>query len=289
MSSSLLREATEADAEAIAVLFHAAFGAQRMIDPDEVRSWFANAEIRPENVRVLEVDGSVAGYGDVWPEDDNVMLDVAAPGHWDVFFDWAEERARAAGVPQVRAYFAAGHALERVVQARGYRYWRSSYTMQIELHERPPAVLLETRAYRDEDGERLRALLNDAFSQDPTWSEITESSFREFYLRARGFDPELWFLVWDGDDLVASALTFPERFGDTGLGWVSNLAVRSSHRRRGLGEALLRHAFRALYDRGLRRVGLGVDTENVTGALRLYERAGMRPILQNDNWVLDLR
>lgn len=288
MSSSLLRQATEPDAEAIAAIFRAAFGDSRALDADEVRSWLANADIKPENVRVLEIDGRVVGYGDVWPESDNLAIDVAAPGHWDVFFNWAEERARAAGVSQVRSYFVAGHELERVVQARGYRYWRSSFTMEIELRERPPAVDLDVRTYGDQDGEPLREHLNQAFSQDPFFSHVSQSNFREFFLKSRGFDPELWFLVWDGDELVGSSLTFPERFGDRGLGWVANLAVRSSHRRRGLGEGLLRHSFRALYDRGLRRVGLGVDAENPTGALRLYERAGMRPILRNDNWALDL-
>jgi ribosomal protein S18 acetylase RimI-like enzyme len=38
----------------------------------------------------------------------------------------------------------------------------------------------------------------------------------------------------------------------------------------------------------VRRVGLGVDTENETGALRLYERVGMRAVRQGDNWTLDL-
>ena len=73
--------------------------------------------------------------------------------------------------------------------------------------------------------------------------------------------------------------------GEPGLGWVGTLGVRPGWRRRGLGETLLRASFRALHERGLRRVGLGVDTENVTGALRLYERVGMRPVRRYDNWV----
>ena len=46
-------------------------------------------------------------------------------------------------------------------------------------------------------------------------------------------------------------------------------------RQRGLGLALLRHAFGEFYRRGQPRVGLGVDAQNPTGATRLYERAGM--------------
>jgi ribosomal protein S18 acetylase RimI-like enzyme len=61
-----------------------------------------------------------------------------------------------------------------------------------------------------------------------------------------------------------------------GRGEVDQLAVRAAWRRRGLGAALLVHAFHALRDRGFERVVLGVDAENTTGALGLYERVGMR-------------
>lgn len=64
-----------------------------------------------------------------------------------------------------------------------------------------------------------------------------------------------------------------ERSGDPDVGWVSILGVRPPWRGRGLGLALLRHAFREI---GRPTVRLGVDAENVSGAVRLYERAGMR-------------
>jgi mycothiol synthase len=38
---------------------------------------------------------------------------------------------------------------------------------------------------------------------------------------------------------------------------------------------LLQHSFNEFYWRGKRKVGLGVDAQNLTGALRLYENAGM--------------
>ena len=65
-------------------------------------------------------------------------------------------------------------------------------------------------------------------------------------------------------------------FGDRHLGWVLDLAVGSLSRKRGLGLALLQSGFRALYLGGHTHVGLEVDSENETGATRLYERAGMR-------------
>jgi ribosomal protein S18 acetylase RimI-like enzyme len=63
--------------------------------------------------------------------------------------------------------------------------------------------------------------------------------------------------------------------GDPQLGRVGSLGVMPAYRRRGLGEALLRHSFRDFRRRGATRVALGVDSQNETGAVRLYERVGM--------------
>jgi ribosomal protein S18 acetylase RimI-like enzyme len=60
------------------------------------------------------------------------------------------------------------------------------------------------------------------------------------------------------------------------MGWIASIGVRDAWRKRGLGLALLLHAFGELYRRGQRRIGLGVDAHNPTGATRLYERAGMK-------------
>ena len=56
---------------------------------------------------------------------------------------------------------------------------------------------------------------------------------------------------------------------------MKDLAVRPSWRGRGLGEALLRAAFAEFRRRGVATVGLKVDADNPTGAVRLYERVGM--------------
>jgi ribosomal protein S18 acetylase RimI-like enzyme len=290
MSSLPLRPLRTGDAEQVATLFAETFGTARRLDAEDIRAWLRNDALKPEWLRVLEVDGSIVGYGDIWI-DDVVELDVAAPGQWDVFFDWAESEARAHG-KRVRIHFSPGHELEERVARRGYTYWRSSYTMEIDIVDPPHAQLpagIELRTFRDgADDDTLRAALNEAFAEDPLWHHVSPTNFREFYLRARGYDPSLWFLAWDGDQLAGFVVSFPERGGDQELGWVATLGVVEAWRRRGLGEALLRTAFQALHARGLRRVGLGVDAENVTGAPRLYERVGMRKVRQADIWELNV-
>jgi ribosomal protein S18 acetylase RimI-like enzyme len=72
-------------------------------------------------------------------------------------------------------------------------------------------------------------------------------------------------------------------------GWVDDLGVRRAWRRRGLALALLQHSFREFYKRGTRKVGLGVDASSLTGATRLYEKAGMHVARQFNSYFKVLR
>jgi mycothiol synthase len=288
-----LRPLREADLDDVVTVYDNAWGDRRPIDREELLSWLGNPEIQPDALRVLDVEGSVVGYGDVAIEGDTVALEVAAPGYWGVFLEWAEEIARRERADRVRVVSYGGDALASVAAARGYQLWRSNYTMRIDFAEKPPddaafASPLDLRSYVDDDEQALRSAMNEAFAADPFFHEATEAHFREYYLHARGFDPSLWWLAWDSDELAGFVLAYPEYIGEA-VGQIRSLGVRTGWRGRGLGEALLRRAFRTLYESGLRTCLLGVDASNETGAVRLYERVGMRSIRESQNWTLDAR
>jgi mycothiol synthase len=95
-----------------------------------------------------------------------------------------------------------------------------------------------------------------------------------------GFDPALYFMVMDGDQVAGGALCRWERPGKPGTGHIRNLTVCRPWRGRGVGLALLRHILGEFYRRGKRQVGLGVDAESPTGAQRLYRRGGMRVVAE---------
>jgi ribosomal protein S18 acetylase RimI-like enzyme len=61
---------------------------------------------------------------------------------------------------------------------------------------------------------------------------------------------------------------------------VEVVGVRRPWRKQGLALALLQHAFAEHYRRGIREIGLSVDAESLTGAPRVYARAGMQ-VAQN--------
>ncbi len=221
----MLRELRQSDAESVAALFRSVFGDQRPIDAAQIVSWIRNEELEPEWLQVLELDGRVVGYGDIVVDAREVALDVAAaPEQWDMFFEWAEERARAEGVPRVRILLPAGHETEGLAARRGYRLWRSGYTMEAVLDEPPPELpdrsrgnRVPFRIARATKRNSVRHLTRPS-RKIPFFHEATPAHFREFYLRARGFDPSLWLLAWAGEELAGFVLSLPERAGEDRAG-----------------------------------------------------------------------
>jgi ribosomal protein S18 acetylase RimI-like enzyme len=158
----------------------------------------------------------------------------------------------------------------------GYREARRFYRMLVEHENQPPAPVwpdgFRVSTFEPGDGEAFHDVLVEAFADE--WNFVAEpfEEWAERRIDAPDFDPTIWFIVRDGDEFAAVLRGDPDRGG---AGWVGALGVRRKWRKRGLGLALLQHAFGEFYRRGQPRVGLGVDAQNPTGATRLYERAGM--------------
>ena len=166
-------------------------------------------------------------------------------------------------------------AARQLLEREGYEAVRHFWRMAIELEEAPEPELPEGVSIRacvpgQEEHAIFKALdeaLRDHWEHLPTTFEEWERRKKRF-----GFDPGLWLLAVD-DDEIAGAAVSEDR---SGTGWVNELAVKRLWRRRGLGLALLRRAFAEFHHRGIRKVALAVDSQSLTGATRLYERAGMR-------------
>jgi mycothiol synthase len=98
-----------------------------------------------------------------------------------------------------------------------------------------------------------------------------------------------WKVAWDGDQVAGMVRACirsaeNEQFGRQ-RGWVENISVRRPWRRRGLARALIgRHRITALRERGMTEGALGVDTENLSGALRLYESCGFVVSKREATW-----
>jgi mycothiol synthase len=163
-----------------------------------------------------------------------------------------------------------------VLGRSGFEESKRHWVMRIDMAEPPePPSWPEGVAVRafvpGRDDEVIYRLVQTAFDdiEERTWSPYDE--WRVYLIDREDFDPSLWFLAVEGDDIVGCALAveYPEE------GWVRQFAVRRDARGRGIGTALLREAFCELNRRGERRVGLGVSATNES-AQRLYRGAGMR-------------
>lgn len=180
----------------------------------------------------------------------------------------------------------------------GMRVCRYSWRMIIELSapvpepQWPAGFLIRTLRYPD-DLEAVYRAQDEAFREH--WGYVErpfEEAFelwKRYSFAAMELKPELWFLALEGDR-IAGLINSQERSpDDSRIGWIPTLAVRQAYRRRGLGRALLLHAFRALQQRGVPAVGLGVDATNKTGATRLYQDVGMRVQHEIVHYELELR
>ncbi len=101
-----------------------------------------------------------------------------------------------------------------------------------------------------------------------------------------------YLLAWAEEragEIAAMNLCNPQITEDPEMGWVGTLGVRRRWRRRGLAQALLRHAFGEFYRRGTRKVGLAVDAQSLTGATRLYEKVGMHVTRTYTDYEKELR
>jgi len=156
--------------------------------------------------------------------------------------------------------------------------------MLVDLNEEPRAPLwpdgISIRNIRHpEDTEAVYRAEDEAFQDHWGYVETPfEDGFKQwkhYVFEIRKPDPALWFLAMDGDEIAGMVSCRAESDDDPDKGWVSVLGVRRPWRRRGLGLALLMQVFGEFYRRGKPRVGLGVDSNNLAGATRLYEKAGM--------------
>lgn len=169
-----------------------------------------------------------------------------------------------------------------LLEALGFHEVRRFFRMQIDFDGAP--VLAEAvegiriAVFRAEDARRFHETLSEAMADDWGFVPLPFDEWKKLRLESDGVDTSLWFLAWDEDEVAGAIRCDGRKFGG---GFVGALGVRRPWRGRGIGKALLQHAFGEYYRSGMSRVTLGVDAENPSGATRLYERAGMHVVSED--------
>ena len=266
-------------------------------EEDVAHDWRALAE-PGRDAWLVEADGAAVGYATFQDDGDGcfeadgyVHPDRFGQGIGSLIVDLTERRAdeqlETVTLPRVvirNTVLHADRAARDLLEGRGYRPVRHFLRMQIDMAEAPPAPEwpdgVSVAPFRvDEDLVAVHACLHEAFAHEWSFHPERLADWRARKLDDPRFDASLWAVAREGGEVCGVALSTADQFG---MGFVNALAVRPRWRRRGLGLALLLQAFAWFWERGERRVGLGVDPENPTDARRLYERAGMRVAWQAD-------
>jgi len=251
------------------------------------------------DIVVAERDGTVVGYGRAsWLEEvaGDRIYDVtvlAHPDHatqvMDPLHEAVEGRLRqiAAAHPAGTKHFQAESSdaatiRTAVLETRGYQPVRYSFYMLRpsldDLHDAPMPDGIEVRPVTPDQLRQIFDADVEAFRDHWGASLPTEEDFRQFVADPVQGDTSLWQVAWDGDQVAGMVRGYINRDENELLGrrrgFVENISVRRPYRRRGLARALIGLTIRALRERGMTEGALGVDTENPSGALRLYESCG---------------
>ena len=175
--------------------------------------------------------------------------------------------------------------------AAGYQPIRHFYTMVRPDLEKIPDLPLppgfEIRPVQEEYLPLIIAASSEAFRDHWGYSAATEPTLEEIR-EDPDFDPSLWRVAWKDDQvagMVLSYITGAENQEYKRLrGYTENICVRRPYRKQGLARSLIAASLWALRERGMQEAALHVDTENLSGALRLYESIGFQPVARHSTY-----
>jgi mycothiol synthase len=220
-------------------------------------------------------------------------------GFWQAMVQQNEHRLReiAAGHSSTTRRFFQAWATDAqvewtsVLQSQGYQAVRFFFNMLHcleDIPDRPLPAGLEIRPVRPEHFRSIwdvqKEESRDLF--ETVAEDWTEDKYQA-WLDHPSHTPHLWQVAWDGDQVAGMVLARinKEENEERGRkrGYTEHIFVRRLWRKRGLASALIASSLRVLQAHGMNEAELGVDSENQSGALGLYQRMGYQTYY-TDTW-----
>ena len=297
----------ETDLQAIAALLNDCEAVDQLdqgTSVEELRRDFADPEFDlSRDLRLwVNTQGQLVGYANLWlpPAEKTqdgflgfkVRPDVRSRGIEDQILAWAEDRLRekgqASGLPLNLRASAREHQADRLafLEAHGFSRVRYFYRMARPLATAIPTPQLppgyRVQALQPSQVEAWVAMFNQTFIDHWNFHPLTVAQ-RQHWLTDPDYEPGLDLVALDPEGTFAAfclALICRQDNQRTGRheGWIADLGTRRGFRQQGLGRAMLLTGLQHLKAKGVDTALLGVDAENPSGALRLYESAGFRQL-----------
>ncbi len=298
----------EADLQPIADLLNACEAVDRLdmgTSVAELREEFESPELDLERDLRLwdDADGTLIAFGQIWiplsgAEVDGHLWFRVRPdkrsGDLEAeIVNWGVERMREVGrergVPvKLRASVRSDETQQiGVLEQHGFAISRSFLRMARPLDQPIPEPQFP-------HGFTLRHLAGP--QEVPAWVEMFNQSFIDHWnhhdltveqrlhrMKSADYKAEYDLLAVAPDGTFAAFCVcgiYPQENARTGRneGWINLLGTRRGFRRIGLGRAMLLAGLRLLKAGGVDTAVLGVDADSLTGATRLYESVGFRPV-----------
>lgn len=169
----------------------------------------------------------------------------------------------------------------------GYQPARYEFMMKRSVNDPlPDAPMpqgLEVRPFKEEQLHAIWAAMVEAFKDH--WGSVPESEERFLSWKDEAsYHPELWKVAWEGDQVAGMVLNFYNQAENEEYkrlrGYTEGISVRRPWRKKGLARSLIVQSIRMFKEMGMTETCLGVDSQNLSGALRLYESVGYRQFRQ---------
>jgi mycothiol synthase len=164
------------------------------------------------------------------------------------------------GLHEVRRFYLMNHDLSQPISP-------------VSVKENVQIIPWDT-ARNDEALEVCNAAFRDHWGSEPVSAAIWNLE----YVGSSDFHPTISRMAICGGRLVGLAIVdIPEsQLSEERRGHIRELGVLRDYRKQGIASALLTGAMQSLRDVGMDVASLSVDTQNLTGALRLYENLGFK-------------
>ena len=293
----------------------AADGTRGHMTADEYVAWWghANEKFDPaRDVRLAELDGRVVAFGQSdWVDTTDGLREYRTSGAVDPEF-----RRRGIGTVMLADRIAAARALDAtytdvdrprllgmwvdqrnvggsaLAERSGYEPARWFFDMERSITGELPEIEplpdgLELRPMFADQAWELWTADHEAFRDHWGGHDDSEANFRR-WRESPEFDPTMFLIAWDRDQIAGGVLNaiYPAENEALGMrrGWLDSVFTRRAWRRRGLARNLIARSFHLLRERGMTDAILGVDADNPSGALGLYESVGFEVTERSTAW-----
>lgn len=260
-----------------------------------------------KDMLIAEVGGKMVAYNRIFLERELdgsriywhfgfVLPDWRGKGLGHAMIEWAEGHAREMDARQQGegAVYASTEVHSNMagrgelLVTEGYEPVRYEFNMETpdlaHIQDLPMPEGLEVRPAKPEHYRAIWEANVEAFRDHWGAGETAEEDFNSWISDPMN-EPELWMVAWDGDQVAGSILNYVnhEYNARTGrkLGYTESISVRRPWRKKGLARALLARSMKMHKEMGMEQTALGVDTQNPSGALRLYESMGYKVVSQS--------